>query len=145
LTFVSLAILGSASLSAQAPQNDSPKDKTTIERLAEQVEALQVQLKHVQEQLAQMSGETPPAPIASSAAANAQEAVKPVEPVTDALVPATDDEGHKLGPFQMRGFSDMGFGRPLFEKMPEAVLKGSTHSFTIGDLICSPRRGSRTG
>jgi hypothetical protein len=134
LAFVGLAILGSASLSGQTPQNDRAKDKTAIERLAEQVEALQAQLRHVQEQLAQMSGETAAVPAASSVVASGQEAVKPVEPVPDALVPATDDEGHKLGPFQMRGFSDLGFGRPLFEKMPEAVLKGSAHSFTIGDF-----------
>jgi hypothetical protein len=117
---------------AQTPQNDSPKDKTTIERLAEQVEALQAQLKHVQEQLAQMSGET--APAASPAVASGQDAVKPVEPVTDAQIMGADDETHKLGPFQMRGFGDIGFGRPVFENLPNAILKGSTYSFSLGDL-----------
>src|SRR4051812_4491041 len=37
-------------------------------------------------------------------------------PETMAALPPAND-GHVLGPLQLRGFSDLGFGRALFEKM----------------------------
>jgi hypothetical protein len=49
-------------------------------------------------------------------------------------MPQPANEGRTLGPLQLRGFSDLGFGRALFEKMPPAGLHGSSHSFTIGDF-----------
>jgi len=33
-----------------------------------------------------------------------------------------------------RGYSDFGYGRPLFEKRPEGGLRGSTNFFTLGDF-----------
>lgn len=51
-----------------------------------------------------------------------------------ASVPQAADEGHTLGPLQFRGYTDFGFGRPLFEKLPPGGVPGSTQSFTVGDF-----------
>jgi hypothetical protein len=58
---------------------------------------------------------------------------------------APKEDNHTLGPLQFRGFSDFGFGRPLFEKMPETGLPGSPESFTVGDfdLFVNANMGDR--
>ena len=76
------------------------------------------------------------AELARRGAVSSSAAVSTVStPIPEApAVALAGNEGHSLGPLQLRGFSDLGFGRALFEKMPPDGLHGSSNSFTIGDF-----------
>jgi hypothetical protein len=72
---------------------------------------------------------TPPAPTPASAAPAESAAQQPEAPAGDA--PAASSIFSNM---RLRGYSDVGFGRPLQEKLPEGGLQDSKTSFQIADL-----------
>src|SRR4051794_19675254 len=112
--------------SAQSP---APDDRTA--ELLKKVEDLEKSLSAVKSELAQ-AGLVGPASVAPATAP----APAPEAPVTTAqpVSGLAQNDNHSLGPLQFRGYSDFGFGRPLFEKLPPRGLPGSTQSFTLGDF-----------
>ena len=123
-----LAFCGSAS--SQTPQTAAPSERAATERTAQRVDELQKELIQLKEQIGDLNTST-----GSAAASPALARIGgPPDPSAEVQTGDSAGESHRLGPFQMKGFADLGFGRPLFEKMPEATLHGSTHSFTVGDF-----------
>ena len=108
--------------------------------LLKKVESLENSLAIVKAELAQrgLISTVSPAPVVTSAPSpTATAAVAPILDAESAAILAADNtthDNHTLGPLSFRGYSDFGFGRPLFEKRPEGGLRGSTNSFTLGDF-----------
>jgi hypothetical protein len=122
-----------------APAQNPAQDASTA-ALLQRVEELERSLASIKAELAQRSATAPGSVTAlgsvtapgSVTALAAAPAVPPAAPLVAALPP--EDDSHTLGPLQFRGYSDLGFGRALFEKMPSSGLAGSPQSFTIGDF-----------
>jgi hypothetical protein len=133
-----LALCGA--LAGQTAPPAAPSDGTAIERMAQRVEELQNELNQLKEQIAKSratpEGATASPPAAASAGATVNPAEPPVAPAPPTEVQTDDDQStsHKLGPFRMQGFSDITFGRPVFNVLPNGVLYTSTNSFSLGDF-----------
>ncbi|MGA2741681.1 MAG: hypothetical protein ABSG65_30120 [Bryobacteraceae bacterium] len=137
------ALCGAAA--GQTAQPAAASDGNAMERMAQRVEELQNELNQLKEQIAKSraASDTAPAspvPASPAAVANTAVAAQPAEPPAPPAPPeeaqADDDQStsHKLGPFRMQGFSDITFGRPVFNVLPNGVLYGSTNSFSLGDF-----------
>ena len=120
--------LGPASAQTQAdPANDK---QPNIEKLLKRIEELEASQKQMQDKLDKLGAK----PSSLAAADPAPVPAPPVQDAAPATAPEESEEGHRLGPVEFRGFTDFGYGRPWFEKLPASGLAGSTNSFNIGDF-----------
>jgi hypothetical protein len=103
-----------------------------MERLALRVDELQNELSLLKEQIAKMSAGS--AAVSTPVVEHAAEVPKPADPPAEVQIVNDQENSHKLGPFQMKGFSDLGFGGPQFENMSNGILHGAPNSFTVGDF-----------
>ncbi|HEX3745510.1 MAG TPA: hypothetical protein VHW09_16315 [Bryobacteraceae bacterium] len=91
---------------------------------------------------------TPPsatAPVEPAGSAPAPQTPAADAAVLAAITPDTaQGDEHTLGPLEFRGYSDIGFGRPIFSTLPSGGLAGSTQSFSLGDfdLFVNARMGN---
>ncbi len=119
-------------------------DKEMITQLLKRIELLESNQKQMQQKMdaansplpaGQAAPPSPGQPVLASEAS-----VVPVtEPVTEEVAEPDADAMHKLGPVSFRGYSDVNYGRPLFEQLPDGTvsgggLQGSPNSFNIGDF-----------
>ena len=93
--------------------------------LRKRVEELEKSLAALKTELSRQNP-VPAAPIPA--------AMAPTDPAVAAAYDPAPQDSHTLGPLQLRGYSDFGFGRALFEKQPPAGLAGSANGFTLGDF-----------
>jgi hypothetical protein len=129
-----LGLLISATVAVGLAQ--SPDPQATNAALLNKVEELERSLAAIK---AEMTGRPPAAPAEAPRTAPAASSPAPVPAAmapapADVPAAAVKDDNHTLGPLQFRGYSDLGFGRAPFEKLPPGGLTGSTHSFTTGDF-----------
>jgi hypothetical protein len=149
LCIAGLLAMSSVPSWAQSTASAVTDKEVIIDQLLKRIESLEANQKAMQDKLAATQTQT--GSVSAAATVPAQEPLtKPAVaegPVAtpasslaeDASVDSDSDSGHKLGPVQFRGYSDVNYGRALFEKMPNANqvdggLKGSPNSMNIGDF-----------
>jgi len=127
LTLIALAILACSPAGAQS-SSDAMNDRELIQQLVKRIEELETTQKLTQERLERLARPAPAVEPASVAApVTAMEAEQ-------ASAATESEKSHVLGPLQFRGFTDINYGRALFEKLPPAGLRGSANSFNVGDF-----------
>ncbi len=139
-TLAGLALSAFAMAPAAAQTVDSPQDKdATVQRLVQKIEELEASQKRMQDKLDRLSAAAPsPGPASAPVAAPAPAPVASAVPALPDISAQTDTSGedqlHRLGPVEFRGFTDFDYGRPWFAQLPAGGLPGSTNSFGIGDF-----------
>lgn len=132
------ALCGAPAVAQSSPEPAA--DKAIIQQLLKKIEQLEVSQQQLRDRIDKMSA---PAVAATPAAMAALPAAPAAETQASAsagvVVQAAPEapaeaESHVLGPVQFRGFGDIDWGNPWFEKLPPGGLTGSTHSFNIGDF-----------
>lgn len=133
------ALVWTSYAGAAVAQSITPDSR--MEQLTKKVQQLEADLTAIKAELAQRTAPattSPRAPAATVAPASAAEpAAAPVQPAVDAaslLTETGQTSQHELGPLEFRGYSDFGFGRPIFSALPSGGLPGSTTSFNLGDF-----------
>jgi hypothetical protein len=99
--------------------------------LLQKIEEMEATQKRMQAQIDRLTAQVAATPAATPApvvvASPAEESV-----AADTL--NASSSGHVLGPVEFRGFSDIGYGRAWFEKLPPGGLSGTPRSFNVGDF-----------
>jgi len=139
ILLTALTVLNCAPAVAQSnPENSN--DRATIQQLMKRIEELENSQKQLQEKIDKV-GSAPAqaaAPSTEAVAAQSQPDAASSDRMQETKGATTESEhsetAHVLGPVEFRGFGDIDWGRPWFEKLPPGGLAGSKNSFTIGDF-----------
>src|SRR5690349_5444535 len=110
-----LVAMSCAPAVAQTGSGD-PSDRELIKQLVKRIEVLEASQKELQRKLTENA--VPAAsPATQPPGALVENAAQP-EPDSDSTT------SHALGPIQFRGYSDVNYGRALFEKLPDGNRPG---------------------
>jgi hypothetical protein len=134
------ALVWASFAGSAAGQSSTPDSR--IEQLTKKLQELEADLAAVKQELAQRAVSASASPVVPAApvvapAAPAVQTPAPVPSAPDAsalLADTSQSNEHTLGPLEIRGYGDFGFGRPIFSALPAGGLTGSTSSFNLGDF-----------